>query len=50
MPDKIQFTEEELGIILQALNRFGDLDFNPCLTKEQWDLIEASMEKIEDAL
>jgi hypothetical protein len=50
MPDTIQFTYEELGIILQALNRFGDLDFNPHLTKEQWDLIEDSIEKIENAI
>jgi hypothetical protein len=50
MPDKIQFTYEELAVILQALARYGDLDFNPCLTKEQWDLIETAMEKIDDAL
>ena len=48
--DYIKFTEEEMAVVMVALSRYSDMDYNPNLTDEQYEIAQSALGKCEDAL
>lgn len=48
--DCIKFTEEEMAVIMIALIRYSDMDYNPHLTEEQYEIAQSALGKCEAAL
>ena len=44
----VQFTEEQIAIILQALNHY--MYNNPYLTEEQWEIANKTIDTIDQSL
>jgi hypothetical protein len=45
---RLELTEEEVAIILQALNNYTDISEH--ITQEQWDIANEVMNKIDNIL
>ena len=47
---RLELTDEELGAIMRGLQMFSDMDYNPHLTDEQYDIAQSALGKIEEAM
>ena len=47
---RLELTDEELGAIMRGLQMFSDVEYNPYLTDEQYDIAQSALGKIEEAM
>ena len=47
---RLELTDEELGAIMRGLQMFSDIEYNPHLTNEQYEIAQTTLGKIEEAM
>lgn len=46
----LDLTDEELGAMMRGLMMFSDIDINPYLTDEQYEIAQSALGKLEEAM
>jgi hypothetical protein len=46
----LDLTDEEIGVMMRGLMMFSDIDTNPHVTDEQYEIAQSALGKLEEAM